>query len=75
MKSSLKEWHYQHSQNLEGKIAVVKQRMSQLDSKGEVTELREDEVAELHELSIHLHSLARAQTSISWQKSRLKWLQ
>ena len=59
MKSSLKEWHCQHSHNLDGRITVVKQRMSQLDSKDEVTELREDEIAKLHELSIHIHSLAR----------------
>jgi len=32
-------------------------------------------VQELHELSVNLHSMARAQNSVNWQKSRMNWLQ
>jgi hypothetical protein len=37
--------------------------------------LLDEEANELHELSVSLHSMARVQTSINWQKSRLNWLQ
>lgn len=36
--------------------------------------LLEEEVKELHDLSINLHSMSRVQKNINWQKSRLKWL-
>jgi len=29
---------------------------------------------ELHDLSVNLHSLARVQNCINWQKSRMNWL-
>lgn len=74
MKVSMKEWHNQHSQNLNCKITTIKNRISVLYSKGETSVLHDDEIAELHDLSLNLHSLARAQNSISWQKSRLHWL-
>jgi hypothetical protein len=74
MKASLKEWHQQHSQNLNGKIKTVKNRISFWDSKGETTVLLDDEMAELHYLSLNLHSLARARNSICWQNSGLNWL-
>jgi len=75
MKTSLKEWHLQHSQNLDGKITTIKNRILILDSKGELSELHDDEIAELHDLSLNLHSLAQAHNSIIWQISRLHWLQ
>jgi len=60
---------------LEGKRKEVKDRISVLDSKAELFVLHDDEVAELHELSVNLHSLARVHNSIScWQKSRMNWL-
>jgi uncharacterized protein HemX len=37
--------------------------------------LSEEEVKELHELSVNLHSMARVQNSVNWQKSRMNWLQ
>jgi len=74
-KNSLKEWHRQHSQNMEGKMTEVKNRVSYLVSKGEVSALCDEEVMELHELSANLHSMARIHNSINWQKARLKWLQ
>lgn len=74
MKLFLKEWHYQHSQNLEGKMMEVKNRIAVLDAKGELSTLLEDEVVELHDLSYRLHSTARVQNSISRQNSRMNWL-
>jgi len=59
---------------LEGKISEVKNRISYFDSKGEVSELIEEEVLELQELSVTLHSMSRTQNNISCQQSRLKWL-
>jgi hypothetical protein len=32
-------------------------------------------VSELHDLSVNLHTMARDQTSINWQKARMKRLQ
>lgn len=75
LKNSLKEWHQQHSQNMEGKITEVKKRISYLDSKGETSALIEDEMKELHDLSANLHSMARINNSINWQKARMQWLQ
>jgi len=60
MKASIKEWHHHHSQNLNGKITTIKNRISCLDLKGESSVLHDDEIAELHELSFNLHTLARA---------------
>jgi len=45
--------------------------MSTLDIKGETLALEEDEVAEIHDLSVTLHSSARIQTSVCWQQARL----
>ena len=74
LKLCLKDWHQQHSKNLDGKISAVKLRLSSLDTKGEEDELMEEEVEELHELSVRLHSLSRVQTSMNWQKARMAWL-
>jgi len=41
MKSSLKEWHSQHAQNLNGKIMEIKNRLAVLDEKGETEELQQ----------------------------------
>ena len=65
IKGSLREWHQRHSQNLVGKCKTVQERMSILDVKGETTALDEEEVIELHDLSVNLHSLSRVQTNIS----------
>jgi len=71
---ALKEWHSTHTTNIPGKISQVKDRISMLDEKGEVSVLGEDEVEELHGLTTELHSLYRIDSSISWQQSRLNWL-
>jgi len=49
--------------------------MGILEARGEVNVLSEDDVIKLHEASAVLHSLSRANASISWQQSRLLWLQ
>jgi len=69
IKSSLKEWHYQHAQNLDGRMRDVKDRMSVLDATADSVDLQEAEATELHDLSVSLHSMARLQNSINWQKS------
>ena len=74
MKACLKEWHTQHTQNLDGKISEVKNQIAILDSKGELSDLQEVEVRELHDLTVHLHSMAKTQNSIQWQKSHMNWL-
>ena len=63
--------HYQPSQNLKGKIVDIKNRIAVLDEKGETEVIQEAEVEELHNLSFQLHSSARVQNSINWQKSRM----
>ena len=75
IKLSLKDWHQRHSQNMEGKISSVKNHIFFFDSKAETSKLLEEEVNEIHELSVNLHSLSRVQCSMNWQKSQLKWLQ
>ena len=74
IKLSLKEWHHQHSQNLTSKIETVKNCISFLDEKGEESVLLDEELEELHDLSLNLHSLVRVQNSMNWQKSRMNWL-
>jgi NADH:ubiquinone oxidoreductase subunit len=59
IKFCLKEWHQQHTKNMDGKILVVKNRFSFLDIKGEEVDLSEAEVEETQELSVQLHSLSR----------------
>jgi len=75
IKTKLKDWHRQHSKNLESRCTLVKERMSILDTKGEWSDLLEEEVSELVDLSYSLHSMSRTQTSVCWQQARLKWLQ
>jgi len=60
---------------LDNKITEVKHQISSLDTKGEEFALLDDEVQELRELSVSLHSMSRVQTSINWQKARMTWLQ
>jgi len=44
LKYSLKEWHQQHSQNLEGRISAVKNPISILDAKAELSALIDEEL-------------------------------
>ena len=73
MKSSLKEWHQRHSQNLPARILDLKDKITSLDLKGESTVLSDDEIQELHGLMENLFSLSRIHSSISWQQSRVQW--
>ena len=73
IKQYLKEWHHQHSKNLERKILDVKNWISSLDIKGEETGLLEEGRKELHELSVTLHSLALVQTSIDKDAMLFIW--
>jgi len=61
-------------ENLTSNISEVKNQIVVLDSKGEMSDLQEVEVRELHDLTVHLHSMAKTKHSIKWQKSRMNWL-
>jgi len=74
LKSALKEWHSVHVQNILGRIASLKTRLSDLDDKAEEDDFTVEEVEELRGVSHDLHSLSRVNTSISWQQSCLLWL-
>lgn len=74
LKFSLKDWHQQHVKNLDSKIMAVKNQISTLDSKAELSALPEDELKELHDLFVNLHSMEKVQNIINWQKSRMNWL-
>ena len=74
LKVALKEWHAAHSQNLKEWIASLKERLVELDGKGEVDVLTDEECIELRGVTVDIHSLSRLHTSISWQQSRNHWL-
>ncbi|GAU21330.1 hypothetical protein TSUD_372250 [Trifolium subterraneum] len=74
IKGSLKEWHACHAKNIVGKILMAKDRLNELDLKGEESMLSVEEVKERTEISAHMFSLSRVECSISWQNSRTKWL-
>jgi hypothetical protein len=59
---------------LAGKILSLKTQIDVLEARGEVNDLSEEDMADLYDMSTDLHSLSRANTSISWQQSRLLWL-
>jgi len=59
---------------MDGRITDAKNRISILDTKGEVSTLLDEELEELHDLSVNLHSMARVQNSINWKKARMNWL-
>lgn len=75
IKTCLKDWHQQHFQNMDGRMMEIKNKMSHLDVKAEMSALSDDEVDELHELFVNLHSMAQVQNSVNWQKSRMNLLQ
>ena len=58
IKASLKVWHPQHVQNMDGMMKELKDKMFVLDAKAEDVDLQEAEVTKLHDLSITLHSMA-----------------
>ncbi|MCI24996.1 endonuclease/exonuclease/phosphatase family protein, partial [Trifolium medium] len=74
IKMALKDWHTTHTQNLHSRIESLKDRLSNLDQKGEEENLSEAELVELHGVTSDFHSLSRMQASICWQQSRLLWL-
>jgi len=64
IKIALKEWHASHTQNLLGKIASLKDRLADLDSKGETVVLTKEECDDLHCITSDIHSLSKLNTSI-----------
>jgi hypothetical protein len=69
IKVTLWEWHQNHTHNILGKILNVRDCISMLDDKEEISSLGEEEVEELHSLSVELHSLSRIHSSICWQQT------
>ena len=74
IKGNLHTWHQNHTQNLEGRLSNVQDRIAFLDAKGEDDDLLHEEIEELHSLSANFHSLSRTNTTMQWQNSRLLWL-
>ncbi|GAU21183.1 hypothetical protein TSUD_11000 [Trifolium subterraneum] len=74
LKGSLKEWHLKHGRNIEGRIKETKERMHDLDVKGEGVGLNDEEREELRVLSTQVLSLSSLNCRNQWQKSRLVWL-
>ena len=74
LKLALKDWHQRHSKNLPAKILSLKDKIASLDLKGESSVLSDDEIQELHGLSVDLFPLSRVNSSICWQQSRVQWL-
>jgi len=58
LKTALKEWHVTHTQNLPAKIVALKDKQVVYDEKGEEEALTKDEVMELHDISVNIHSLS-----------------
>ncbi|GAU40608.1 hypothetical protein TSUD_28140 [Trifolium subterraneum] len=58
IKAALKDWHTTHVQNLPGRVDSLKTRLSVLDQKGEEEVLSEAEIAELHGVTVDIHSLS-----------------
>jgi len=74
LKLALMECYQRHSKNLPSRILSLKNKIDALDLKGQTEVLSEGEVEELHDFSEELFSLSRANSSISWKQSRIKWL-
>jgi len=53
-----------HTQNLEGCLSNVQDRIAFLDAKGEDNDLLPEEIEELHSLSANFHSLSRINTNM-----------
>lgn len=65
LKLALKEWHQRHCQNLPARMLCLREKIAELDLKGENELLIEGEVEELHGFSEELFSLSRANSSIT----------
>jgi len=71
IKMALEEWNVSHPENVPSKIDSLKACLSVLDCKGVNEVLTVGEVAELHGITLDIHSLSRVNTNICWQQSRL----
>ena len=74
IKESLRSWHLNHTLNIDSKIQGAKTRMAVLDALGEHNPLGDQEVTELHLLSVDIKAFSKLQVSMQWQKSRVNWL-
>ncbi|XP_058746287.1 uncharacterized protein LOC131619177 [Vicia villosa] len=74
IKGKLKDWHKQHTQNLEGKIKSAKKELNFLEFKGESTTLSSMEIDRKREVYSYLHKFMNINCSIQCQRARIKWL-
>ncbi|XP_058762569.1 uncharacterized protein LOC131635950 [Vicia villosa] len=73
IKGKLKDWHKQHTQNLEGKIKSAKEELNLLEVKGESSTLSTMEIDRKREVYLNLHKLMYLNCSIQCQRARIKW--
>jgi len=64
IKGSLNTWHHNHTQNLEGRLSNVQERISFEDAKGEEDDLLLKEIEELHFVSAKFRSLSLINTNM-----------
>jgi len=74
IKGSLRQWHLNHTLNINSKIQDVRDRLAVLDEMGEANTLGDHEVEELHMLSADIMAFSKHQAGMQWQKSRVNWL-
>ncbi|GAU10444.1 hypothetical protein TSUD_420650, partial [Trifolium subterraneum] len=74
IKAELRNRHFNHTANLDGKIRDAKNRLEEFDVIGETRRLDTNEELELHSAQANIVSFSKLQASMLWQKSRVNWL-
>ena len=74
LKESLQSWHLNHTLNIDRKIQGAEARMAALDALRENNSLSDEEVTEIHMLSVDIMAFSKLQASMQWQKSRVNCL-
>ncbi|GAU46317.1 hypothetical protein TSUD_243380, partial [Trifolium subterraneum] len=74
IKAELRNWHLNHTTNLDGKIRDAKNRLEEFDVIGETRRLDTNEELELHSVQANIVSFSKLQASMLWQKSQVNWL-
>ncbi|MCH99751.1 endonuclease/exonuclease/phosphatase family protein [Trifolium medium] len=74
IKKDLMEWHKFHSSNLGERIQNTKEKLNSLDMKFQEIVPNENDIEERLEVIASLHKMSELESSIMWQKARLKWM-
>jgi len=64
IKGSLRIWHQNHTQNLDGRISELQDHISSLDDEGDEYDLDLIEIEELHFPSANFHYLSHINNNI-----------